>query len=315
MAYSTYEKDTTADLLKDRKPKFSMVHPLLYPITPTTKESGILYYQTDTRTIDNLNDLRVDDESTLTFDQKATETPLPYTCVRYGKAAKAYYNEIKRTPGQMSMLLDEKYQDIDFAFEKHAKTVWDTVCVPATPTKTTVTTAKWTPATYSAIIIDMNTAWEAFMAVSGVAPNLIFGHPSVIEVINQAFGLIDEPYKIADILKLGVSETMYQTIRKAPLVSADAMYRDSSTTYAYIWDKRLYMAYTSALPTEDTGTKTYGAMMNYRPDGKEYYIGNKVEELTGDEFVSALTYKTMLNIDNDCVWEIAGPSGGSYDLV
>ena len=39
---------------------------------------------------------------------------------------------------------------------RRLKTTIDTLCVPATPTRCTVTGAKWTPATYAQMVLDMN---------------------------------------------------------------------------------------------------------------------------------------------------------------
>ena len=317
--YSALEKNGILELLNDRKPKEMYVHDFLYPLMATKTQSGALIYEEDAQTIYTLAELQVLGESDLKKTVVNLDNPLTFACPRYGKEHEiphaVLHSTGKPSIGSTAGGVVRTTADLRRAFELQAKAVVDTQCVPGTPTKTTVTAAKWTAATYAAIMTDCNTAFEAFSRAAGVYPNFIWGDPSVISIIQYAFGLLEnKDGNSKALLDMTVDKPAYTSLRGALMTAARTLYRTGSSAFTNIWDKRLYMSYVQGLPNAQTKVKTYGQMFSWFAEGGEYQIEESSDKL-GNVSVTAATYKDMKVVDADCIWELAGPVGGAYDLV
>jgi len=321
MAYTKYQLNQIEELLKDADLGGSFVNRLLFPLKPVKQQTGSIVYEKRERELLTLAQMRVDDESTLITDRVKLQKGLGWFCDRYGKGEKLTYAELVGgeipSIGQMKQALVEILDDVELGFENNAKTEFDTYCKHSDGTQCKVASAKWTPATYSAMLIDMNAAWEAMFLQCGRYPNIIFAPQPVTEVISQAFGLLDEPKRMADILRLGINETMYKNMRSATLVTVDSSYYSkTSSTYVQLWNKHLYMAYSRAMPRADTKARTFGQTFVWQPEGKEFFTHQSEPDSVGDRVVSALTYKDPLVISSTNAYKISGPDdGGNFDLV
>jgi len=318
----TYDLTTIAELFKEREPDGQFVYPYLFPNTTVPEIGGRIIYQDNIESIPDLADIMHQDGSNIKSSVIDMDTPVAYTCRRFLESETIpHTRKLIRNDDtvQVAAAIARRFRRMDLYFENAAKTAIDTYCIEAASTATAtqcyVTDNKWTMANAeSQILPDLTAAWEAFQTQVGRPPTFVWGHPSVIQTVMNAFLMLQDLGDFKPGIANSEEQRMWNTIYGAILKAGSANYKSTASTYSRIWDKRLYLVYGEGFPNYDVGTKTFGQMFTFNDGGQEWWT-NEVETEDGSTKVIVSTYKDQSVVDSTCAYMIAGPSGGSYDLV
>ena len=317
-----YDGSIIATLLKDRKPEGDFVYNDLFLNTQVPNESGVLRYTDILETIPTDAEMIHTDGANVASRILSYENQTTYACNKYIQAETIPESRIAAKLDtdivSVSAALSRTFRIMDLKLEEKAKALIDANCIAdtntATSTRARVTSAKWTPANAVAQIIpDIIAAWEVFSESCGREPNFVWMHPSVAQVVANAF-LYEQPLNdFKATIQASTSAQFYDKIFGAKAKSASANYKSASATYSKFWDKNFYMGYVAGLPNYETQTKCLGQTFTWLKNDSEWDT-NIVEKEDKSVKVLAWTSKDMKVIDADCIYKIAGPAG-TYDLV
>ncbi len=322
----TYDLKHIEILLKERKAGGEFVYDKLCPNTFTDVKAGRIVYQEDIETLPTEADFIHQDGSSVSASVINLETPITYATRRWIDAEVIpHTRKNARTDDVVTVAgaLSRRMRKFDLLLENLTKTEFDTNVEAdtntATSTRARVTSAKWTAANASTQILpDIVGAWEAFMTQCGREPNFIWMHPSVAQIVSNAFLFYQPESDFKPTIEKATSQQFYNKLFGAVSQPASVMYKSATATYSHIWDKQFYMGYVSNMPNYETATRAYGATMTWKDNGSEFWT-NQIETEDGSTKVLASTYKGIVTLDANCGYKIAGPKVAgppdTYDLV